>query len=448
MAVMLEMGEVIEARGHLAKGTTSEGGSEGRGQRGSASMLSPASRVLSSAVLVLWMTLGFDRHVTATSYCRRLLVRGSTEQAGRMGEYVLQATPHHGRPVYRHECQPLYVYYVVAVNHQFWLVGPRDGDGGGYALSRDAGHLPYETAARWRSWSQRKLAWVDDPGLTVHCARTCATFVVSSGPGVPEAVVGSYRLQHETVDGRPVYRHTDRALYLFYHRAASLWMMGPLLRGSTAVMWVWGDVANPEVRGTTWTVPSRTGGTDTVHVDLTCRERVVTTGAGECGLPQVTNVAGPTLLAGTESVRGKWPWMVSVKRPDGEHRCGGVLISSRWVLTAGHCLQTSMPLSDAVTVGAFDLNAQAQEKARDFRIRRTVRPGDFLYVKNPFRLISDIGLIELESDVPFDDFTQPACLPPATNNSLPLADQAASSPYTDCTVIGWGRKKKKGKFNL
>ena len=61
------------------------------------------------------------------------------------------------------------------------------------------------------------------------------------------------------------------------------------------------------------------------------------------------------------------------------------------------------------------------------------------------RLISDIGLIELESDVPFDDFTQPACLPSATNNSLPLADQATSSPYTDCTAIGWGRKTYNGK---
>ena len=31
----------------------------------------------------------------------------------------------------------------------------------------------------------------------------------------------------------------------------------------------------------------------------------------ECGMPQVTDVAGPTILGGTESVRGKWPWMVS-----------------------------------------------------------------------------------------------------------------------------------------
>ena len=33
--------------------------------------------------------------------------------------------------------------------------------------------------------------------------------------------------------------------------------------------------------------------------------------AEECGMPQVTDVAGPTILGGTESVRGKWPWMVS-----------------------------------------------------------------------------------------------------------------------------------------
>ena len=104
---------------------------------------------------------------------------------------------------------------------------------------------------------------------------TCATLLVPAGPRVPEAVVGTYRLHHQTVNGRPVYRHTDRVLFLFHHKNARLWMIGPTLGGSTAAMWVWGDVASPEVGSAPWTIPIPTGGTDTVRVDLTCRGQYV-----------------------------------------------------------------------------------------------------------------------------------------------------------------------------
>ena len=83
---------------------------------------------------------------------------------------MLQPADQNGRPVYKHECQPLYLYFVVAVDRQFWLVGPKNGNGGGYVLSRDDNSLPYETTAEWRSWSTKNKAWMDDGGVTVRCS--------------------------------------------------------------------------------------------------------------------------------------------------------------------------------------------------------------------------------------------------------------------------------------
>jgi len=48
-------------------------------------------------------------------------------------------------------------------------------------------------------------------------------------------------------------------------------------------------------------------------------------------------------------------------------------------------ISRTKPISDIVTVGIFDLNEHAREKARDFRIKRYVRPDDFEHIKSPFR---------------------------------------------------------------
>lgn len=51
------------------------------------------------------------------------------------------------------------------------------------------------------------------------------------------------------------------------------------------------------------------------------------------------------IIGGSEGKKGDWPWLLDLEvedtwKPDKpfRHQCGAALLTSRWALTAAHCL--------------------------------------------------------------------------------------------------------------
>uniref|UniRef100_A0A452RC69 tryptase n=2 Tax=Ursus americanus TaxID=9643 RepID=A0A452RC69_URSAM len=140
-----------------------------------------------------------------------------------------------------------------------------------------------------------------------------------------------------------------------------------------------------------------------------------------CGRPRVSG----RIMSGQDAEVGQWPWQVSL-REDGQHVCGGSLITEDWVLTAAHCLDQKQPLSAySVLLGSISSYPQAGEPQELQSVARFITHPEYLEENNR----ADIALVQLASPVTFSDLILPVCLPKPGD---PLGHG------TWCWVTGWG----------
>lgn len=141
------------------------------------------------------------------------------------------------------------------------------------------------------------------------------------------------------------------------------------------------------------------------------------------------------IVGGTASRQGEWPWQVSL-HVKGMHACGASVLSKRWLVTAGHCVQDSGPnkYSRADQWQAL-LGLHVQGQTNEWTVRRKIRRIIAHPDYNPLTYNNDIALLELDSDVTLNQNIWPICLP-SPSHDFPAGQEA--------WITGWGATREGG----
>ncbi|CAH0730893.1 unnamed protein product, partial [Brenthis ino] len=157
--------------------------------------------------------------------------------------------------------------------------------------------------------------------------------------------------------------------------------------------------------------------------------------------PDVMSISAPKcdytgvelIVGGENANQGEFPHMAAIGWIDFDDnyafQCGGSLISSRFVLTAGHCIRNPRmkdPKPAIVRLGDQNLDPKVRDGANPVDVAiKTVHkhPG----YKSPGKY-NDIALLELKVDVDFSADIRPAC----------LWNKPDFSGYTKAIATGWG----------
>ncbi|XP_064484453.1 complement factor B-like [Ornithodoros turicata] len=138
-------------------------------------------------------------------------------------------------------------------------------------------------------------------------------------------------------------------------------------------------------------------------------------------------------IAGGEDVETAWPWMVKVSISGA--LCGASIISRTWILTAAHCVskgerhEVVRPEEIQIQLGLTDRRSTSSVK--NIPVKSIIRHEDY----NGTTLDNDIALLELQSNMTYNAYIRPICLPPeklrCNSHFYPTKKHAF--------VIGWGK---------
>ncbi|MBK8238747.1 MAG: trypsin-like serine protease [Deltaproteobacteria bacterium] len=143
----------------------------------------------------------------------------------------------------------------------------------------------------------------------------------------------------------------------------------------------------------------------------------------------------PRIVGGVPVEIREHPHQVSLESDEGL-RCGGAILSARWVVTAAHCVDDSPP-GLRVVAGVTRLSdADAGFGQRRDVARVVLHPG---YDWGSSPMTDDVALLRLRHPLAFDDEVAPI-----TPVSPSDADAGLTAPGVIATVSGWGALRSGG----
>jgi len=132
-----------------------------------------------------------------------------------------------------------------------------------------------------------------------------------------------------------------------------------------------------------------------------------------CGVP----LNKRRIIEGKPALEAEYPWMVALVDPvSGLQRCGASLLSSKTVLTAGHCITTKSVIV-AIPNGDTTLENATKIETSNIKIHPKYNGHD-----------NDFAIITLPLPIVFTDVTMPICLP----------DPNDMFENNVATATGWG----------
>ncbi|CRL07282.1 CLUMA_CG020261, isoform A [Clunio marinus] len=176
---------------------------------------------------------------------------------------------------------------------------------------------------------------------------------------------------------------------------------------------------------------------------------------GECGIDAENRIYG-----GNQTNVDEYPWMALLEYSKPNNRrgfhCGGVLVTSRYVLTASHCVNgKDLPSTWSLTgvrLGEWDTSTEidcdesfvnervCNDPPVDVAIEEKLpHPNYDPFASNQH---NDIALLRLIQNVPFSIYVRPICLP--VDSSIRNKDFVKQT----LSVAGWGKTEKVSASNL
>ncbi|XP_037687123.1 coagulation factor XI isoform X2 [Choloepus didactylus] len=145
---------------------------------------------------------------------------------------------------------------------------------------------------------------------------------------------------------------------------------------------------------------------------------------------ECTTKIGSRIVGGTASVRGEWPWQITlhITTPTQRHLCGGSIIGNQWILTAAHCFdEVNSPKILRVYSGILN-QSEIEEALPYFGVQEIIIHDKYEKAESGY----DIALLKLETTMNYTDFQRPICLPSKGDRDV---------MYNNCWVTGWGYRK-------